>query len=1088
MIDRSDAVHWDTEGGHTMADSDGGAAGDATRKGTGGKGATNVGDGRQTRPKRSAGTARARQTAARAPADARQPFPIVGVGASAGGLEAFTDLLSHLPRDTGMAFVLIQHLAPKHRTILPEILSRHTAMPVVLAENNLTVERNSVYVIPPDTDMTIFHGRLNLMERTAVGGAYLPVDIFLRSLADDHGSRAIGVVLSGSASDGALGLAAVKAEGGITFAQDPATARYDGMPSAAIAANAADFILDPTSIAAELARLGKHPYLRHGPVSSGPKAEPSADELGRDAYGKIFVVLRGAYGVDFSNYRISTIRRRIERRMALFRMDSLDQYVDYLRGHRDEVEQLYHDVLIMVTEFFREPESYAAITESILPKIIAAKHDDDQIRIWVPGCATGEEPYSVALCVVKALKEAGRDYSAKIFATDISERDIDKARAGVFSDNKMQTVPEEFRHFFAKSDGGFQISKVIRDMCIFARHDVTNDPPFSQLDLVSCRNLLIYLGQPAQERVMSVFHYALRPGGYLVLGNSESVGSSTDLFSPIDKKNKIFMRRAVAHRLPVNFAYPYTATQELEFGTREKPELVVSRRFDPQRAAEEVLLSQFTPPGVVIDDRFEIVRFHGATDPYLEHPDGRASLNVLEMAREGLATDIRKAVEGARRTGHPAQVDTVRFRADNAIREVMILAMPIASPEGTPFFLLLFQPVRALAEPAPAATDTHDTHARSEERRQVEELTREMAATRDYCQSLVEDKEAALEELRAANEEIQSSNEELQSINEELETAKEELQSTNEELRTVNEELENRNVQLSRANDDLNNLLRAVSIPTIMVGRDLRVRRFTPGADRIMNLIPADVGRPITDIALRLDISDLEDLLRDVIQNITVREREIQDEQGRWHSMRIRPYQTEENRIEGAIITLVDIDEMRQALLRATQSSRFAEATNSMMARARSETKLEQAREAVLSEAVDALAADAALVLRRDDHGWLISQASGLPESSLGTLLKDDELPQARIAEATMAPVAVRAPVNEVLRPAPEGLTIRAMVVVPLLEHGEVAGVIVFAWSGAQPAATEEQLDFAGTAASVVALVQDDRGHTSAKERDGAIE
>ena len=1030
--------------------------------------------GRSGPRKRKPATDQAGAPAPPVPARGVSSFPIVGVGASAGGLEALTELLTCLPADTGMAFVLIQHLAPSHRTILPEILSRHTEMPVVLAENGLEVRPNSVYIIAPDADMTVFHGHLNLTERNLVGGMHLPVDHFLRSLAADRGTRAVGVILSGSGSDGALGLTAVKAEGGITFAQDPVTARYDGMPSAAIAARAADFVLAPEGIAAELARLGKDRYLRRSPSAAGVRGKVDADEHETDALTKIFVTLRGVFRVDFGNYRTSTIRRRIERRMVLLRMDSLDEYASYLRSHGDEVEELYHDVLIMVTEFFREPEVYQALLESALPGIIDAKRDDDPIRVWVPGCATGEEPYSLALCIVKALKEADRDLPVKIFGTDISERDIDRARSGLFGETKIQTVPDEFRHFFSATDGGYRISKTIRDLCIFARHDVTSDPPFSQIDLVSCRNLLIYLEPSAQERVLPIFHYALRPGGYLVLGSSESIGSSADLFSTLDKKLKIFVRREVGQRLPAHFAYPYSLAQELEMSRHEREHEQPKRapHFDLQQAAADVLLADYTPPNVVIDERFEILRFHGDTDRYLKHARGRASLNLLDMAREGLASEIRRVVGEARRGGRAASGAPARVRVGGAVHDVALHAAPLTGLENARFYLVLFEPLPEVG-PATEAAASGGVKA-AEDSREIEHLRREIAASREYSQTLARDKEATLEELRAANEEIQSSNEELQSINEELETAKEELQSTNEELRTVNEELENRNLQLSRANDDLNNLLRAVSVPTIMIGRDLRIRRFTPGTERVMNLIATDIGRPITDIAPRLELDDLEDVLREVIDNAIVHDREIQDEHGRWHAMRVRPYQTEENRIEGAIITLVDIDDMRRALLRATEVGRYAEGVNAMMAKLRGGLRSGGERPAVLDPALKALGADAALVLRRVDGGWEVEHAQGLSQPAVGKIISDEELPQARMAEASAAPVSVRAAVHEVLRPAPEGLTIGAVVVVPLFESDRVTGVLAFTWSAAGSAPSEEQLDFAATAASIVSLVHND--------------
>ena len=546
------------------------------------------GDSKSRKPARGAGAAKAPRKAPSRRSrrtSGTKVFPIVGIGASAGGLEAFAWLLENLPADTGMAFVLVQHLDPTHKTILPEILSRSTELPVALATDGVQLEPDHVYVGPPGQDMALFHGRVSLTERQLVGGLHLPVDHFLRSLALDQHSRAIGVVLSGSASDGALGLAAVKAEGGITFAQDPSSARYDGMPTAAIRANAVDMVLEPAQIARELERLGKHPYVLKDEEAPA-KAEVA--ETDADWMNKVFVLLRSVFGVDFSVYRVSTIRRRIDRRMALYRLDSLADYVAYLRQRPAEIEDLYHDILIMVTEFFRESEAFEALSTVILPKIIADKKDrEGQIRIWVPGCSTGEEPYSIALTVVRALQQSERDLAVKIFATDISERDIEQARLGIYTDNKYSTVPESYRHYFSRSDSGHQISKSIRDLVIFARHDVTADPPFSQLDLISCRNLLIYLGPDAQERVIPTFHYALRPRGYLLLGSSESVGSATDLFAAVDKKQRIFVKKPGTRRLPA-LAYGRALGAEPSARDSAAPLIGFERHFDPQRAAEEI--------------------------------------------------------------------------------------------------------------------------------------------------------------------------------------------------------------------------------------------------------------------------------------------------------------------------------------------------------------------------------------------------------------------------------------------------------------------------------------------------------------------
>jgi two-component system, chemotaxis family, CheB/CheR fusion protein len=981
-------------------------------------------------------------------------FPVVGVGASAGGVEAFSELLRNLPADAGMALVLIQHLSPKHKTILPEILARTTSMPVLLAEESMEVRPDHVYVIPPGDDMTIFHGRLSLVKRSDTAGVHLPIDHFLRSLAVDQQSRAVGVVLSGSASDGALGLAAVKAEGGITFAQEPSSARYESMPSSAIAADAVDVVLDPAGIAAELARLGRHPYLTGDQKPA--LRRPVATDDQPDRLQRIFVILRAAYGVDFSAYRRSTVERRINRRMALYRMDSIAEYEDYLRTHPAEVGDLYHDILIMVTEFFREPETFRVLTEVVLPRIVEHKRTDDQIRVWVPGCATGEEPYSIALALQHVLRQADRILSVKIFGTDISERAIAQARAGVYAESKLQAVPREYRQFFTEANGGYQISKVIRDMVVFARHDVTADAPFSQLDLVSCRNLLIYLSPAAQDRVRPVFHYALRPQGYLVLGPSESIGGSSDLFAPVDKKNKIFVKKSVPHRVPLDFSFIPTAGRSLPGDPRDV-RLFAERRFDPQHAADELLLTQYAPPSVIIDDAFEIMQFRGATGDYLKHSSGRATLNLLDMAREGLAADIRRAVDDARASAARVRQD-IRYKLDDEMRRITLEVVPISGPARERYFLVLF----GLRQPPDSPPDGDGGEASTDE---LSLLRRELDASREYMQATVRDKEAALEELRAANEEVQSSNEELQSINEELETAKEELQSTNEELRTVNEELEHRNTQLSRSNDDLNNLLRAVSMPTIMVGRDLRLRRFTPGTERVMNLIAGDVGRPITDIAPRLHVPDLGELLSHVIEDIVVEEREVHDEHGHWYAMRVRPYQTEENRIDGAVITLLDVNELRTALRRMAQVTGFGAAVDRILVALQGDEDESHIVRVILAEAAAALEADTAAVLRPDGGDWVVRFAQAPLDALEGDRLTAEQLPQAEMAVASRGAVTLRAPGGLELL----GMTTRALVAAPLLRHGAAAGSLVFLWQDASHV-DEDAEDFAGKAAALVAL------------------
>ncbi|HJW75612.1 MAG TPA: chemotaxis protein CheB, partial [Thermoleophilia bacterium] len=616
--------------------------------------------------------------------------PVVGIGASAGGLEAFSQLLEHLPNDTGMAFVFVQHLDPQHASLLTELLGRKSHMPVAEVSDDAVVAANRVYVIPPNADLRIDNDHLRLTARTASAGRHLPIDSFLLSLATERGERAIGVILSGAASDGSRGLAAVKSAGGVTFAQDPATAAYTGMPRSAIAARVVDFVLTPQEIAHELARIGHHPYVAQ---SEPPPAAAAPHERDSDAFDAIFAALRAAFGVDFTEYKLPTIRRRVARRMLLRKIEAVDDYAAYLAAHDAEVDALYHDILIMVTEFFRDPETYAALRRRVFPAVLAGRDQRSPIRIWVPGCATGEEAYSLAISLHEMISEQPGGPGIKLFATDINERDLEKARAGIYPESAITSVaPEHLRLYFTKVDGGYQVNNSIRETCVFARHDVTRDPPFSRLDLVSCRNLLIYLGAALQQRVLPLLHYALLPGGYLVLGTSETVGGHTDLFTVVDRKHKIYAKNTDAPRPLATFAAP--APYE-DGGAGAQGEPATQLRIPPpaqgasvREQAEAVILRNFALASVTVNSRLEIVHFMGDTDPYLRHRPGTASLNLLTMAREGLAADLRGVVDEAKRTGERATRERVRIGQADAIHETDLHVVPLRSPEDERYYLV----------------------------------------------------------------------------------------------------------------------------------------------------------------------------------------------------------------------------------------------------------------------------------------------------------------------------------------------------------------------------------------------------------------
>jgi two-component system CheB/CheR fusion protein len=828
-------------------------------------------------------------------------FPIIGVGASAGGLEAFTELLHALPANSGMAFVFVQHLDPKHVSMLAEILGRESKMPVMEARNGVRVEPDHVYVIPRNTSVSIATGTLRLGPRSVVGGQLTSVDTFFHALAQDQGSRSIGVLLSGNGSDGTSGLKAIKAAGGIAFVQEPEFAKYDGMPRSAIGAGCVDFVRKPAEIAEELVRLVDHPYIG-SPGWPGKEILPDSP----DSLNDILTLVRSATSVDFRDYKPNTVKRRILRRMVLKQADTVQSYLGVLRNDPSEIQALYDDLLINVTEFFRDPEVFQALAKQVFPRITAAhrKGTARQVRIWVPGCSTGEEAYSLAIALMEFLGEKADTVAVQIFATDISDQALRIGRSGIYPASIAQSVSSErLRRFFIKSDSGFQVHKRIRDLCIFARHNLTKDAPFSKLDLISCRNVLIYLGSALQDRVVPIFHYALNPNGFLALGSSETIGSHAGLFQIVDKKNKIYVRQPGISRIPL-----LTPARDLTVQKQRlppKPETWTD--LDLQREADRLVLSKYGPPGIVVDDNLKICQFRGHTSQFLEPAAGAASLNVLRMVKEGLGAELKAALAKARKENKPVRREGVHLTSNGNV-ELSLQVIPLSRhSERERKYLILFESVRK-SPPAPATKGKPSSSRVRALEHENQHLRRELASSREYLQSIIEDQEASQEELQSATEEIQSSNEELQSTNEELETAKEELQSTNEELNTVNEEQQNRNLQLARMGNDLVNLLANVNMPILILGNDLRIHRFTPATERSLNLIPSDIGRPIRDINLRIHVPNLEKMLKDVIETLRPRAVDVTDEDGRRYSLRIRPFRTEERKIDGVVMVFVDLE------------------------------------------------------------------------------------------------------------------------------------------------------------------------------------
>ena len=846
-------------------------------------------------------------------------FPVVGVGASAGGFEAFKEVLENLPAETGMAFVLVQHLDPTHTSQLTELLTRVSPLPVCEIKDGRPVAPDHLYVIPPNTTLTISRGRLRLKPRRTSPTPPLPIDAFFQSLAADCDRRAIGVILSGTASDGVRGLEAIKAAGGITMAQDVASAKYDGMPQAAAAAGCVDFVLSPARIAAELLQIAQH---RTGDLPA--PAELPADDPG--SLNVIFQLLQKATGVDFRYYKPPTVRRRIARRLAQHKLTTLPEYVAQLQQHPEEVLALYEDILINVTCFFRDPPVFEALQNSIFPKLCVNRPAAQPIRIWVPGCSTGEEVYSLAISLIEFLEAKRLDLPIQIFGSDISETSLSKARAGVYPASiKADVAPHRLRRFFTKVNGHYEISKSIRERCVFARQNLAQDPPFSRLDLVSCRNVLIYLGPVLQTKVLPIFHYALKPNGYLLLGTSETVSGFLNLFNVVNRRQRIYAKKPGSDRLALDFVQQEPSPTR---PTSPAPPPLGETDWSGtqiQKEADRLLIARYTPPAVLVTEALEIVQFRGQTGPYLEPAPGRASLNLLKMVRDGLVADLRNAIQHAKRQNTTVRKDGIALIVNGRATTVNLEVVPVKAPATRArHFLVLFEaadPARSV--PEKIRGPTRPRHP-SDER--AAELAADLRTTKEYLQSILEESEGANEELKAANEEIRSSNEELQCTNEELETAKEELQSTNEELTTVNEELQNRNQELSRLNNDVTNLLTSAQIPIVMLGPDLRIRRFTPPAEKVLNLIPTDVGRPFTDLKLTLAVPDLEGLITTAMETLSVVEQDVRDQHGRWYGLRIRPYRTHNNQIDGAVLALLDIDGVKRSLTVAQEARDFSEA------------------------------------------------------------------------------------------------------------------------------------------------------------------
>ncbi|MBN2577442.1 MAG: PAS domain-containing protein [Pirellulales bacterium] len=846
-------------------------------------------------------------------------FPIVGIGASAGGLAAFEAFFSAMPVDTdpGMAFVLVQHLAPDHKSILSDLVKRYTRMQVFEVEDGMAVKPNCTYIIPPNRDMAFLNGTLQLLDPSAPRGLRLPIDFFFRSLARDQHEQAVCIVLSGTGSDGTQGVRAVKGEGGMVMAQNPDSTEYDGMPRSAIATGLVDYILPPAEMPSQLIAFATHAF------SKTPRPISPPAHKAENALKKIFILLRAQTGHDFSQYKQNTTNRRIERRMAVHQIVQLDDYVRYLHQTPSEVDALFRDLLIGVTNFFRDPNAFKALQEQVIPRLFADKPNGALIRVWTTGCSTGEEAYSIAILLQEQMEAMNKYFSVQVFATDIDSRAINTARSGVYPAGIAADIsPERLSRFFTQeSEGGaYHIHKDIRDILIISEQDVIKDPPFSKLDLISCRNLLIYMGGDLQKKLIPLFHYALNPGGFLFLGTSETVGEFVDLFATLDRKSKLYQRKdnvqGTRYPGPGKLLPPIMENR----ATPRPAEKVPGESMVPLRElTERALLQQYAPIGALIDAHGTILYLHGRTGQYLEPAPGEAGVNILKMAREGLRRALTTALHKAVARKEPVRYPGLRVKTNGDFTTVNLTVRPVAAGTNAVaepnLFLVILEETPA-ADPKRskkgAVVDSAEESVRDVKGR-IAMLKQDLRVKEEFLQATNEELETSNEELKSTNEEMQSINEELQSTNEELETSKEELQSVNEELATVNAELLTKVVDLSQANNDMNNLLASTGVGTIFVDHRLCIRRFTPAVTSLINLIQSDVGRPVGHLVSNLAGYDrLVEDVQAVLDTLVPKEIEVQSKQGEWYLLRIRPYRTLENLIDGAVITFVDITRIKQ--------------------------------------------------------------------------------------------------------------------------------------------------------------------------------
>ncbi|MDD5462396.1 MAG: chemotaxis protein CheB [Methylococcales bacterium] len=835
---------------------------------------------------------------------------VVGIGASAGGLEALQAFFSNLSPDTDFAFIVVTHQLPGHESLLPELLKKYTTMPVLIAEGGICPKENHVFVCPPGKNVALLNHRLHLMDSPKHDLENLPIDYFLRSLAEDFQQMSIGIILSGTGTDGTLGLKAIKGATGMTMVQEPQTAKFDGMPNSAIAMGDVDFVLPPEKMGQQLIEYSKGPYFK---FFQGDQPEPL---VASEPIQNIFILLRTRTGHDFSSYKPTTIKRRIARRMNIHQIKNPDKYVNFLQDNPIELDKLCSEFLINVTNFFRDADAFEALSALALPKLFEGKPDNYELRVWVAGCSSGEEAYSIVILIKEYMEKTGRSLRLQVFATDLDLSAINRAREGLFPSGIAADVSQErLQRFFKQEDSHYRICTEIRDTIIFATQNLIQDPPFTHVDLISCRNLLIYLNAEVQKVLFPQFHYALNPNGFLFLGTSESIGNFDDFFAPVDRKWKIYQRKNTR----INF--PAARISQLPTRVRESSKVsfkALSSEFQTgniARQIERILLDRFAPASVIVNEHGKILYIHGRTGKYLEPSIGQPNWNIIEMAREGLRLPLASSLRLAAKKDEAEIVSSGLRVKTNGDYEIIDLKLEkIFEPEALrDLFLVSFHPQKTVENKITIFGGAKPSSIFLEKSVGKEQLEQELFFTKESLRATIEELGTSNEELKSSNEELQSTNEELQSINEELETAKEEMQSLNEELNTVNGELQNRVESLSDVNDDMQNLLNSTDIATIFLDRNLKIKSFTRPARAIIKLIDSDIGRPLEDLVSNLKYKHLIDDAKTVLQTLVYKDTEVQTENDDWYMLRILPYRTAENMIDGLVISFININRLKRA-------------------------------------------------------------------------------------------------------------------------------------------------------------------------------